>query len=102
MSDERATCRRKKCFENEQLEQDLVLHVTAVPDGAEEAFHIGGGKQLRQLVKLRGRFPNVDFGHGFCSIRKIRVVTNLRTIPEIAVPHSKKDDPLHAGQVTSD
>jgi hypothetical protein len=32
----------------EQLEQDLVLHVTAVLDGAEEAFQIGIGKQLRQ------------------------------------------------------
>ena len=32
----------------EQLEQDLVLHVTAVLDGAEEAFQIGVGKQLRQ------------------------------------------------------
>jgi hypothetical protein len=32
----------------EQLEQDLVLHVTAVLDGAEEALQIGIGKQLRQ------------------------------------------------------
>ena len=30
-----------------QLEQYLVLHVTAVLDGAEEAFQIGIGKQLR-------------------------------------------------------
>jgi len=39
----------------EQLEQDLVLHVTAVLDGAEEAFQIGIGKQLRQPALFASR-----------------------------------------------
>ena len=31
----------------DEFEQDLMLHVTAVLDGSEEAFQIGIGKQLR-------------------------------------------------------
>ena len=66
----------------EQLEQDLVLHVTAVLDGAEEAFQIGIGKQLRQPGLFASPAPLPPAQFLFKAARVVSRLEGLRPNPK--------------------